>query len=127
MVVPAGGVGRFSSVVLDKILAGKAVYVRPFIDENIPWREAQESGLLMAPLRKPHENAIDPHWIARKSVSDVEHPEVTRPPPPPDPNGASAAAAPPPAEPPKVLGGLFSRSQPPADPEGLPLHFVRLE
>ncbi|HEV7819855.1 MAG TPA: CoA transferase [Burkholderiales bacterium] len=53
-------------------------FVRPFIYENIPWREAQESGLLMAPLRKPHENAIDPHWIARKSVTDVEHPEMGR-------------------------------------------------
>ena len=32
-VVPAGGVGRFSAVMLDKILAGKAVAVRPFIGE----------------------------------------------------------------------------------------------
>ena len=32
-VVPAGGVGRFSGVTLDKILAGKAVRVIPFIDE----------------------------------------------------------------------------------------------
>jgi zinc protease len=32
-VIPAGGVGRFSSVMLDKILAGKAVAVTPFIDE----------------------------------------------------------------------------------------------
>ena len=32
-VVPAGGVGRFSAVMLDKILAGKAVAVTPFIDE----------------------------------------------------------------------------------------------
>jgi zinc protease len=32
-VVPAGGVGRFSAVMLDKILAGKAVGVTPFIDE----------------------------------------------------------------------------------------------
>ena len=33
MVVPAGGVGRFNEVTLDKILAGKAVQVQPFIDE----------------------------------------------------------------------------------------------
>ncbi len=33
MVVAAGGVGRFSAVMLDKILAGKALGVRPFIDE----------------------------------------------------------------------------------------------
>jgi zinc protease len=32
-VVPAGGVGRFSATTLDKILAGKAVAVTPFIDE----------------------------------------------------------------------------------------------
>ncbi len=32
-VVAAGGVGRFSTVMLDKILTGKAVAVRPFIDE----------------------------------------------------------------------------------------------
>jgi zinc protease len=32
-IVSAGGVGSFSSVVLDKILTGKAVVVRPFIDE----------------------------------------------------------------------------------------------
>jgi zinc protease len=32
-VVPAGGAGRFSGVMLDKILAGKAVAVTPFIDE----------------------------------------------------------------------------------------------
>jgi zinc protease len=33
-VVAAGGAGEFSDVVLDKILAGKAVAVRPFIDET---------------------------------------------------------------------------------------------
>jgi len=32
-VVPAGGVGTFTSVMLDKILAGKAVAVAPFISE----------------------------------------------------------------------------------------------
>ena len=43
-------------------------FVRAFTYENVPWREAQEAGMLWAPLRKPHENAIDPHWLARKSV-----------------------------------------------------------
>src|SRR5215471_9395545 len=33
MVVPAGGVGKFNSVVLDRMMAGKAVQVQPFIDE----------------------------------------------------------------------------------------------
>jgi len=32
-VVPAGGVGKFSAVVLDKMLTGRAVAVRPFIGE----------------------------------------------------------------------------------------------
>lgn len=32
-IISAGGVGSFSAVTLDKILAGKAVLVRPFIDE----------------------------------------------------------------------------------------------
>ena len=33
MVVPAGGVGRFNEVTLDRILSGKALQVQPFIDE----------------------------------------------------------------------------------------------
>src|SRR5207245_2013800 len=33
-VVPAGGVGSFNGVTLDKILTGKAVAVRPFIGET---------------------------------------------------------------------------------------------
>lgn len=53
-------------------------FVRSFTYENVPWREAQDAGMLWAPLRKPHENAVDPHWIKRKSVSDVEHPELGR-------------------------------------------------
>src|SRR5258706_1029258 len=32
-VIPAGGVGRFNAVALDRILTGKAVSVRPFINE----------------------------------------------------------------------------------------------
>ena len=53
-------------------------FVRAFTYENIPWREAQEAGMLWAPLRKPHENAVDPHWLARHSCTDVEHPELGR-------------------------------------------------
>ncbi len=51
-------------------------FVRSFTYENIPWFEAQEMGMLWAPLRKPHENALDPHWIKRGSVTDIEHPEL---------------------------------------------------
>ncbi len=53
-------------------------FVRAFTYDNVPWREAQEAGMLWAPLRKPHENAIDPHWLARESCTDVEHPELGR-------------------------------------------------
>ena len=53
-------------------------FVRAFTYENMPWREAQEAGMLWAPLRKPHENALDPHWLARGSFTDVEHPELGR-------------------------------------------------
>lgn len=53
-------------------------FVRSFTYANIPWREAQEAGMLWAPLRKPHENALDPHWLARQSCADVEHPEWGR-------------------------------------------------
>src|ERR1700741_389695 len=53
-------------------------FVRAFTYEDVPWREAQEAGMLWAPLRKPHENAMDPHWIARRSCTDVEHPELHR-------------------------------------------------
>jgi len=53
-------------------------FVRAFTYDNVPWREAQEAGMLWAPLRKPHENAMDPHWLARQSCTDIEHPELGR-------------------------------------------------
>ncbi|MGE3916813.1 MAG: CoA transferase, partial [Hyphomicrobiaceae bacterium] len=53
-------------------------FVRAFTYENIPWREAQAAGMLWAPLRKPHENALDPHWLKRGSYTDIEHPELGR-------------------------------------------------
>src|ERR671925_2222139 len=53
-------------------------FVRSFTYANVPWREAQEAGMLWAPLRKPHENALDPHWLARHSVADIPHPELGR-------------------------------------------------
>lgn len=53
-------------------------FVRAFTYENVPWREAQEAGMLWATLRKPHENALDPHWLARRSCTDIEHPELGR-------------------------------------------------
>jgi crotonobetainyl-CoA:carnitine CoA-transferase CaiB-like acyl-CoA transferase len=53
-------------------------FTRSFRYDNLPWREAQEAGLLWAPLRKPHENAEDEHWLTRATFSEVEHPELGR-------------------------------------------------
>ena len=53
-------------------------FVRAFTYQNVPWQAAQEAGMLWAPLRKPHENALDPHWLARQSCADVPHPELGR-------------------------------------------------
>jgi hypothetical protein len=50
---------------------------------------------------------------------DMEHPALTRPPPPPeqaDAVAASPAVAPAPAPSPTLLGGLFNRAPPPAEP-----------
>jgi len=60
----------------DKGMEDMQRFVRNFTYDNVPWREAQELGMLWAPLRKPHENAMDPHWLSRKSCTDIEHPEV---------------------------------------------------
>jgi crotonobetainyl-CoA:carnitine CoA-transferase CaiB-like acyl-CoA transferase len=53
-------------------------FIRAWTYADMPWREAQDAGLLWAPLRKPHENALDEHWLARKTFSDIPHPELGR-------------------------------------------------
>ena len=53
-------------------------FIRAWTYADMPWREAQDAGLLWAPLRKPHENALDEHWLKRKSFADVYHPEHGR-------------------------------------------------
>jgi crotonobetainyl-CoA:carnitine CoA-transferase CaiB-like acyl-CoA transferase len=53
-------------------------FVRAWTYKDMPWREAQDAGLLWAPLRKPHENALDEHWLVRKTFAEVEHPELRR-------------------------------------------------
>ncbi len=53
-------------------------FIRSYRYDTMPWREAQDAGLLWAPLRKPHENAADEHWLTRASFTDVEHPELGR-------------------------------------------------
>jgi crotonobetainyl-CoA:carnitine CoA-transferase CaiB-like acyl-CoA transferase len=53
-------------------------FVRAWTYADMPWREAQDAGLLWAPLRKPHENALDEHWLARRTFADIDHPEHGR-------------------------------------------------
>jgi crotonobetainyl-CoA:carnitine CoA-transferase CaiB-like acyl-CoA transferase len=53
-------------------------FVRSFCYKDLPWRQAQDDGLWWAPLRKPHENALDEHWHIRQTFTDVEHPELGR-------------------------------------------------
>ena len=43
-----------------------------------PWVEAQEAGVLWAPMRRPEENIDDPHWLARQTYAEVHHPELAR-------------------------------------------------
>jgi crotonobetainyl-CoA:carnitine CoA-transferase CaiB-like acyl-CoA transferase len=50
-------------------------FVASYDYEDVPWCEAQEAGLLWAPVRKPHENALDDHWLSRGTFTDIEHPE----------------------------------------------------
>ncbi|HET6240180.1 MAG TPA: CoA transferase [Acetobacteraceae bacterium] len=53
-------------------------FIRAWTYKDMPWRQAQDAGLLWAPLRKPHENALDEHWLKRKSFANIEHPELGR-------------------------------------------------
>ncbi len=41
-----------------------------------PWRDAQDAGILWAPVRKPEDNLADKHWNMRQTFAKVEHPEV---------------------------------------------------
>src|SRR5438034_1789997 len=53
-------------------------FVRAWTYKDMPWREAQDAGLLWAPMRKPHENALDEHWWVRKTFAYVNHPDLGR-------------------------------------------------
>ncbi|HEX4091836.1 MAG TPA: CoA transferase [Trebonia sp.] len=53
-------------------------FVRKHSYQTLPWLEAQAAGVMCAPLRKPHENVADPHWHARGTFAEVEHPELGR-------------------------------------------------
>ncbi|MES3000688.1 MAG: CoA transferase [Pseudomonadota bacterium] len=50
--------------------------VRSYTYENVPWREAQDAGLMWVPLRKPGESTSDEHWIKRTSIRELHHPEL---------------------------------------------------
>lgn len=49
-----------------------------FTYEEVPWKEAQEAGLMLVPVRHPEENITDEHWITRGTFSEIEHPELGR-------------------------------------------------
>ena len=53
-------------------------YVRKHSYDHLPWLAMQEAGVVCSPIRKPHENAMDPHWRARGTFAEVEHPELGR-------------------------------------------------
>jgi len=53
-------------------------FIRAHRYDSMPWREAQDAGLLWAPLRKPQENVADVHWQTRGTFAEVEHPEHGR-------------------------------------------------
>ena len=53
-------------------------FVGSYDYKDLPWREAQDAGLLWAPVRKPHENALDEHWLMRHSFTEIDHPELGR-------------------------------------------------
>lgn len=52
--------------------------VRRYLHADVPWRPAQEAGLMWVPVRKPHENAYDEHWLHRGTYAEVDHPELGR-------------------------------------------------
>ncbi len=70
------------TVAIDERTSHKLEVIQRFIGAHtyagVPWREAQAAGLLWVPVRKPHENAQDEHWLTRGSFADVAHPELGR-------------------------------------------------
>ncbi len=50
--------------------------INKFLAEKEIWQEAQQGGMPWAPIRSPHENVTDPHFVKRNSFDVVEHPEL---------------------------------------------------
>jgi crotonobetainyl-CoA:carnitine CoA-transferase CaiB-like acyl-CoA transferase len=73
--IPGSGVATESAAHTQEVVGR---FVRKFSYASMPWRDAQEAGLICVPLRKPHENASDEHWQTRATFSDVDHPELGR-------------------------------------------------
>ncbi|MBR0664414.1 CoA transferase [Roseomonas hellenica] len=73
--VPGSGAGDESKAHMVEVIQR---FIRSYRYENMPWRQAQDAGLLWAPLRKPHENVVDAHWQARGTFAEIEHPEHDR-------------------------------------------------
>jgi crotonobetainyl-CoA:carnitine CoA-transferase CaiB-like acyl-CoA transferase len=65
---------------MDERTAHKLEVIQRFVGAHtyahVPWAEAQATGLLWAPVRKPHENATDAHWLSRGSFADVAHEDL---------------------------------------------------
>lgn len=53
-------------------------FINAFMFERDIWKDMQEVGATWAPLRLPEENIDDPHWKARQTFLEVEHPEMGR-------------------------------------------------
>ncbi len=70
----SGGANEFANHITEVVQR----FIRAHTWETLPWREAQNAGLLWAPLRKPHENAEDPHWQERGTFAAIPHPEHGR-------------------------------------------------
>ncbi len=50
--------------------------INKFLASREIWQEAQQAGMPWAPIRSPHENVADPHFVKRNSFDVVEHPEL---------------------------------------------------
>lgn len=50
--------------------------INKFLADRQIWQEAQQGGMPWAPIRSPHENIVDPHFVKRSSFDIVEHPEL---------------------------------------------------
>jgi crotonobetainyl-CoA:carnitine CoA-transferase CaiB-like acyl-CoA transferase len=74
--VPGTGTMGSEDELRDIELVGRLT--RKAVLADVPWLEAQDAGVIWAPIRKPHENLADDHWQTRGTFGAVEHPELGR-------------------------------------------------